>query len=158
MFQTIMYISATGLLIVSAFNDQKKTKLALKKAWKAFENMLPQFLGIIFLIGIVLSVIDPVFITRFIGKDSGLLGLVSALILGSITQIPAFVAFPLASNLLESGAGMMQIAGFVSTLMMVGIITIPMEASFWGKKATYLRNGLAFVFSIVVALVMGGLL
>lgn len=158
MFQTIMYISATGLLILSAFNDQKKTKLALKKAWKAFENMLPQFLGIIFLIGIVLSVIDPVFITRFIGKDSGLLGLVSALILGSITQIPAFVAFPLASNLLESGAGMMQIAGFVSTLMMVGIITIPMEASFWGKKATYLRNGLAFVFSIVVALVMGGLL
>lgn len=158
MFQVIMYIAAALLLLLSFYKDQKKSKLALKKAWKAFENMLPQFLGIIIVIGIVLSVIEPSLISQFIGADSGFIGLLNALLLGSITQIPAFVAFPLASNLLASGAGMMQIAGFVSTLMMVGILTIPMEVTFWGKKATYLRNGLAFVFSIVVALLMGVIL
>jgi len=49
----------------------------------------------------------------------------------------------------------MQIAAFISTLMMVGVVTMPMEIKFFGKKATYLRNGLAFIFSLIVALVMG---
>ncbi|HEY9061859.1 MAG TPA: hypothetical protein VIO64_15335 [Pseudobacteroides sp.] len=44
---------------------------------------------------------------------------------GSITLIPCFVAFLLAAALLKSGAGFMQIAVFISTLMMVGIVTIP---------------------------------
>jgi hypothetical protein len=43
-------------------------------------------------------------------------------LVGSITLIPAFVAFPLAAALLHNGAGIMQIAVFVSTLMMVGWI------------------------------------
>jgi uncharacterized membrane protein YraQ (UPF0718 family) len=79
----------------------------------------------------------------------------AASILGSITLIPGFIAFPLAAALLKSGAGYMQIAAFVSTLMMVGVVTLPMEIKFFGKKAAYLRNGLAFVFSLIVALVMG---
>jgi len=57
--------------------------------------------------------------------------------------------------LIKSGAGTMQIAAFISTLMMVGIVTLPLEIKFFGKKAAYLRNGLAFVFSLLVALVMG---
>jgi len=59
---------------------------------------------------------------------------------------------------LENGAGTMQIGAFVSTLMMVGIVTMPMEFLYFGKKATILRNGMGFVFSILVAVVMGALL
>lgn len=49
----------------------------------------------------------------------------------------------------------MQIAVFVSTLMMVGIVTMPLEIKYFGKKATILRNSLAFVFSFIVAIVIG---
>ena len=69
--------------------------------------------------------------------------------------MPGFVAFPLAAALLKSGAGYMQLAAFVSTLMMVGIITIPVEKKTFGMKATIARNASAFVFSLVVAVVMG---
>lgn len=79
-------------------------------------------------------------------------------LIGSITLIPAFVAFPLAAALLENGAGIVQIATFVSTLMMVGIVTIPMEARTFGKKITTIRNSMAFVLSFVVAILMGVLL
>jgi uncharacterized membrane protein YraQ (UPF0718 family) len=65
------------------------------------------------------------------------------------------VAFPLAAALMKNGAGFMQIAAFISTLMMVGIITIPLEIKYFGKRASILRNSMAFVFSLIVAVVIG---
>lgn len=152
MFSNLMYVLAVALLVVSASKDKNKTKMALKKAWKSFENMLPQFLTIIILIGIILAVVDNQVISNLIGEDSGTIGIVIASAIGSITLIPSFVAFPLAKVLLENGAGISQLAAFISTLMMVGIVTIPLEMKYWGKKATILRNLLAFGFSIVVAI------
>ncbi len=155
MFTYILYACAGIGLCVSFFKSKQKTKMALKKAWKAFENILPQFLIIILLIGIMLSVVSTETITKFIGEDSGIFGILAAAMIGSITLIPGFVAFPLASALLENGAGIMQIAAFISTLMMVGILTIPIERKVFGGKVTAVRNISAFVFSLVVAVVMG---
>ena len=47
MFTIILYALAFVLLTISFFKDKGKTKAALKKAWKAFENILPQFLAIL---------------------------------------------------------------------------------------------------------------
>jgi uncharacterized membrane protein YraQ (UPF0718 family) len=90
-----------------------------------------------------------------LGTSSGVWGVLAASLIGSITLIPGFVAFPLAAALLKSGAGYMQIAAFVSTLMMVGIVTLPMEMKTFGKRATIVRNVSAYLFSMVVAIVMG---
>lgn len=40
---TTLYVVALITLGVSFFKSKEKTILALKKAWKAFENILPQF-------------------------------------------------------------------------------------------------------------------
>ena len=53
--------------------------------------------------------------------------MVIAAVVGCITLIPGFVAFPLAASLVKAGAGYGQIAMFVSTLMMVGVATFPLE-------------------------------
>ncbi|WP_069998502.1 permease [Cellulosilyticum sp. I15G10I2] len=151
----IFYILSITALLVSFIKSKAKTKLALKKAWKSFENIMPQFLAIIFIIGIMLSVLTPDQISLFIGNESGWVGIMIAAFIGSITLIPAFVAFPLAAALINNGAGYMQIAAFISTLMMVGVVTIPIEIKYFGKKATLLRNIFAFVFSLIVSALMG---
>lgn len=84
--------------------------------------------------------------------------MVIAGVIGSITLIPGFVAFPLASSLIDNGAGYGQIAMFISTLMMVGIVTLPLEISYFGKRVAVKRNLFAVLFSIVVAVVIGGVL
>lgn len=155
MFTIILYVLAFTLLTLSFFKDKTKTLLALKKAWKSFENILPQFLSILVIIGIMLAVLTPEMISKLVGQQSGWFGMLIAAIVGSITLIPGFVAFPLAAALLKSGAGFMQIAVFISTLMMVGIVTIPLEIKYFGKKAAILRNSLAFVFSFIAAIVIG---
>ena len=94
-------------------------------------------------------------ISGIIGDKSGWFGVILAAVLGSITLIPGFVAFPMTALLLDGGAGYMQIGAFISALMMVGIVTIPVEIKYFGKKLTIYRNVLAFIFSFVVALVIG---
>ncbi len=155
LFTFILYAAAVSLLALSFFKDRKKTKMALLKAWKSFENILPQFLTILIIIGLLLAALNPEQISKLIGTQSGWLGMVVASVIGSITLIPGFVAFPLASALLKGGAGFMQIAIFISTLMMVGIVTIPVEIKYFGKKAALVRNISAFLFSYIVAIVIG---
>lgn len=158
MFTIVVYFFTIVLLVISFIKNKKKTKMALKKAWKSFENILPQFLSILILIGILLSVLRPETISKLIGQQSGWFGMIVSAIIGSITLIPGFIAFPLAGALLNSGAGFMQMAVFISTLMMVGIVTLPVEMEYFGKKATILRNSLAFIYSFVVALIIGAVL
>lgn len=155
MSTVVLYVLATSALIASFMKSKEKTKSALKKAWKSFENIMPQLLTILILIGIMLSILTPEQISRLIGNESGWSGVFIASIIGAITLIPGFIAFPLASALLSNGAGYMQIAAFISTLMMVGVVTMPMEIKYFGKKTTIIRNVEAFIFSLMVAFVMG---
>ncbi len=150
-----LYVIAGLALIVSFIKSKEKTILALKKAWKSFENILPQFLTILIIIGIILTILSPDQISKLIGNESGWFGVAVASLIGSITLVPGFIAFPLASALLKNGAGYMQIAAFISTLMMVGIVTIPLEMKYFGKKSALIRNAEALIFSFIVAYIMG---
>ncbi|NLV82251.1 MAG: permease [Synergistaceae bacterium] len=143
------------LLAFSFYKDKKKSLMSLKKGWKAFENILPEFLVVILLVGVMLAILNPQTISNLIGKESGWMGVVLAAVIGSITLIPGFVAFPTAHLLLQAGAGFMQIGALISTLMMVGIVTMPVEIKYFGKRMTILRNLMAFVFSFFVAFVIG---
>lgn len=151
MISIILYTAAIILLSISYMKDKNKTKLALKSSLKSFENIMPQFLGIIFIIGIILSLLNPEVISKIIGANSGILGVLFSAILGSITMMPTFVAFSTADILLKNGAGYAQIGALVSTLTLVGVITYPLESKYIGKKAAFFRNLLAFLFSFVVA-------
>lgn len=151
----ILYGVTGALLVLSLVKNKEKTKKALIKAWKAFENILPEFLVVILLVGVLLAVLDPAVISSVIGENSGWMGVAIASAVGSVTLIPGFVAFPTAALLLEGGAGYMQIGAFVSTLMMVGVVTAPVEIRYFGKKLTLWRNVLAFGFSYLVAYIIG---
>ena len=129
--------------------------MALMKAWKAFENIAPALLGVLTLIGLVLTVLSPKVITAVLGQNTGIWGMFLTSLIGAITLIPAFVAFPMAASLLAGGAGIMQIAVFISTLTMVGTVTAPLEAKYFGWKVTILRNGLAYLFSFIAASIIG---
>ena len=94
-------------------------------------------------------------ISELIGESSGFIGVLIASVVGAITLIPGFIAFPTAALLLGSGAGLTQIAAFISSLMMVGIMTMPVEIQYFGKKASIMRNITAYLFSLLAAVIVG---
>ncbi len=157
-FTYSFYGLAAVLLGLSFLKDKKKTFLSLKKAWTMFINVLPQFIAILLLVGLMLAVLSPETIRRILGDKTGFVGMLISSLVGAITMVPVMIAFPIVAQLLKSGAGMIQIAVFISTLTTVGMVTIPMEVKYLGKKVAILRNILAFLLSFVVAYLMGVLL
>ncbi len=151
----ILYGLAIIALAVSMAKSRQKTWMAARKALKSFEGIMPQFLVVLILVSASLAALDNQTITRFIGAGSGPLGIIAASLVGAVTLIPGFVAFPVAAALMKEGAGATQIAAFVSSLMMVGVVTLPMEMKYFGRRAALMRNGLAFIFSLVVAVFVG---
>ena len=148
------YVVSVAAVCWSYKKDRKKTKQALMKSWKTFENILPAFAFILLLIGAAMALVSPAAVTELLGADSGATGMFIAAALGSITLIPGFIAFPLAKAVLDMGAGLMQVAVFISTLMMVGVVTAPMETQFFSRKTMLLRNGLSLLYSFLVAVVL----
>ncbi|MCX6090509.1 MAG: permease [Candidatus Atribacteria bacterium] len=150
----ILYGVVIGCLLISFSKDRKKTREVLIKAWKSFFMILPAFLTVIFIMGFVVVFIPEKTIAVYIGERSGFIGYLISSLVGAITLIPGFVAFPMAKMLLDNGAGIAQMAVFISTLMMVGVVTAPLEASFFGWKATIGRNLIAYFYSFVVGYVV----
>lgn len=151
----ILYGVTILLVLYSLYRDRKKTKQAMIKAWGAFHKVFPQFIGMITLVGVILALLNPQTISLIIGNASGWWGVFLSSLIGAITLIPGFVAFPTAAMLVNNGAGYMQIGAFVSSLMMVGVMTYPVEVKYFGKKVAFLRNLFAFIFSFLVAFIIG---
>ena len=147
-------IALLGLLW-SYFKDRSKTKQSLKKAWKAFENILPAFIAILLLIGEMMALISPEMVSAVLGENTGMGGMLAAAVIGSIVLIPGFIIFPLAKTILVMGAGLQQVAVFISALMMVSVVTAPLEAQLLSRKVMLWRNGLSLVFSFFVAYILG---
>ena len=158
MFTVFLYVAATCGLIYSMVKDRQKTKKSLMVAKKAFLNIFPEFSAILILIAIVLTLTPPAAIQSLVGGQSGVLGMMISSLVGSVTLIPGFIAFPLAKSLLDVGAGVTQIVVFISTLMMVGFVTAPLEIRYFGKRLTLLRNGIAFIYSFIVAIIVGSVI
>ena len=83
------------------------------------------------------------------------MGLALAAIVGSITLIPGFISYPIAATLIRQGASYTTVATFMTTLMMVGAVTFPLEAKYFGKKVAAMRNALNFVIAIIIGLLVG---
>lgn len=154
-FTMAVWILTAGFLIFSLVKDTQKTKEALKKAFGMGKGMLFSILSIVFAIGLLLTLLPPREIAAFVQKQNVLLATVVTALFGTITLIPAFIAFPLVGTLVNAGVGIVPSVSFLTTLTMVGVVTFPLEIKSFGKKFTFARNALSFIFAVIIALVMG---
>lgn len=146
------------LLIYTVFKDIKKAKKALVRAFIKAVNILPMILVIIVMIGLIFGFIPPDLIKSYLGSDNNITQIILASLFGALTMIPSLVALPLAGSLIEAGASYTPVAAFITTLTMVGFVTLPIELKELGKKVTVLRNVFAFIFAVIIALLIGGLI
>lgn len=152
---TILLLSGTlTALGVSYYKSKEKTKKSVMMAKGMFLKTAQSIVGILALIGLILALIPQSLIKDLLGNSSYFLsGLYGALI-GTVTIIPAFIAFPLADSLFKSGANLVGIAAFITTLTMVGFATLPIEIEHFGKKFAFIRNLFSFILAIFIALGM----
>ena len=128
----VSLILATAVLVIISFIvDRKKTIKGIQKGLKQFLKILPTLLSVIVIISIVLFFVSDKFLMEYLGKEAGLGAYISAVAIGSVSILPGFIAYPLAGILVQTGVSYSVIAVFITTLMMVGILTIPIETRYF---------------------------
>lgn len=157
-FTVAVWVGTGGFLVFSLIKDKEKTRKSMKMARNMGLGMVGSIVSIVLLIGLVLAVFPLQSISAFVGKQSTLLATVVCALIGTITLVPAFIAFPLVGSLVKAGVSVVPAVAFLTTLTMVGIVTFPLEKKEFGTKFTVVRNGLSFVFALGIALVMGVML
>lgn len=160
MNETALFINifALGCLIFALVKDRTKTRQAIVVAIRSFIRIFPTVLIIIILIGLLLGFVPQSEISRIVGKEAGFRGILVIALLGAVLHIPSLISFPLAASLLKGGASVTSVAVFITTLTMIGMVTLPLEIREMGKKMALLRNGISFLIAIVIGLIMGALL
>ncbi len=154
MTTSIFYIVVGILTIISFLKDRNKTKKAIMIGFNSFKKLLPSIIPMMIGIGLILSILSPNTVSQLLGEKSGIWGTLIAMVIGSVAFMPSFVAFPLGANLLSHGAGFPQIAGFISSLMAVGVVSLGLEIKYFGKTTAILRNLTALAASSVFVLLV----
>jgi uncharacterized membrane protein YraQ (UPF0718 family) len=144
-----------GIILISVMAGRKRTWAVLMKGMTMFINFLPQFLTVMALAAVFLYFIPESAIRQNLGDRAGVQGFIVGAGIGSITLLPGFVAYPICAVLMKQGVSIVVLAAFLTTLMMVGIITLPLESKFFGTKAALIRNFLSLIGAVSVALLMG---
>ena len=150
-----LYIFTILAILVSFLANKKKTFKALKIAFKRLYKITPAFLSMLILISIVLFFLPDHAIAKYLGNSHNFLDVLLGTILGSLTLMPGFITFPLAAILLQKGVSYMTLAAFTTSLMMVGILTFPIEKKYFGTKVTIIRNVLSLIISLCITIVIG---
>jgi len=150
-----LYIIAGLAILASFLANRDKTLSALKIAAKRFVKILPAFLTMIILVSIVLFLIPDEVISNYLGGSNKFIGVIFASLFGSVTLMPGFIAFPLSGILLREGVAYMVLAAFTTTLMMVGVLTAPIEKAYFGIKVTIIRNVISLFIALIVTVMIG---
>jgi len=150
-----LYIITGLALAISFILSREKTLKALKISGRRFVRILPAFLIMLILISVVLFLVPDEVISNYLGGNNKFIGVLFASFFGSITLMPGFIAFPLCGILLRKGVPYMVLSAFTTTLMMVGVLTYPVEKEYFGIKVTVLRNVISLFIALVVAVITG---
>ena len=154
-FTLSLWVIVLVTFVFFLFKDKKKTLNSMKMAKGMMKGLLGELIGILFLIGLILTFIPPETIKTVLGKSNVVIASVIAALAGSVTLIPAFVAFPLVGSLVNAGASIVPAVAFLTTLTMVGFVTFPLEKRELGFKFALWRNIFSFGFALIIALAMG---
>lgn len=150
----IIWTTMLIVLLISYRKDKKRTYQSLSKSLVSLKNLAPGLLGMIAFVGLTLAAVPEENLVR-IFTVHGAWGFVLVSLIGAVVTIPGPIAFPLAGTLLNMGAAPAVLASFITTLTMVGLVSSPLEISYFGIRFVVMRQALSFVAAIAIGLLMG---
>lgn len=149
-----LYMIMLILLVISFLFDREKTKKSVIRGKNKLIKILPGYLKLLVILSIILLFSEDL-IVQYLGTENILIGSGVGLVIGSITMMPGFIAYPLAGILLSRGVSYMVVASFIIPLKMVGIVTYPLEKEYMGSKATIYRNIASLIVAAILTILIG---
>ncbi len=93
-------------------------------------------------------------IQKWLGKSSGIKGILISFFMGTLPTGPLYVAFPLTASLLKKGASITNMVVFLGSWAALKVPQLLLEIKFLGSSFTLLRFILTFTAIVLIGIVM----
>jgi uncharacterized membrane protein YraQ (UPF0718 family) len=148
-FFLIAIIIFTAILL---FFYPGKTGTFTAISWEYFLEMILILPAVLVIMGLFSVWVSNETIIKYLGKSSGLKGILLALFLGMLPTGPLYIAFPIASSLIKKGARVSNIIIFLSAWACIKLPQELVELEFLGFDFMATRLILTVISVIIIGL------
>jgi len=133
----IMGISAVVLFLVAYYKGAHMA--GLNQAMRMTIQILPLLVFAFIVAGMVQVLLPHELISRWIGEESGMKGILLGTVAGAITPGGPYVSLPIVAGLLRSGASMGVMVAYITGWSLWALSRLPMEVGILGWKFAFVR-------------------
>jgi uncharacterized membrane protein YraQ (UPF0718 family) len=127
--------------------------LGLQRGLETLISILPLLLSAFLIAGLTQVLITREFVDHWLGRASGWKGIMLACLGGAIIPGGPFAYYPIVAVLLNSGASLGALVGFVAAKNIISLTRIPVEIALLGPRLALIRLGLTFFMPPLLGLV-----
>ncbi len=149
----IMGVLAIILVSVGYYKGGGEHVLGLKSAMNMTIQILPLVILAFIVAGMIQTLVSHEFLSKWIGKGSGIRGILIGTVAGSLTPGGPYVSLPIAAGLLRSGASIGTMVAFLTGWSLWAIARLPIEVGIMGWKFTLIRIVSTFFFPPIAGLI-----
>jgi len=148
-----MAILAIILVLIGYGKEQGQHIAGLKTALQMTAEILPLLIFAFIVAGMIQVLLPQELISKWIGAESGMRGLLIGTIAGAFAPGGPYVSLPIAAGLLRSGAGVGTMVAFLTGWSLWAVGRLPMEVGILGWKFTLIRLASTFFFPPIAGLI-----
>ncbi len=123
---------------------------ALQKCSLSFWAMAPLLLGVIGLVGLFEVLVTPKMLTSLF-RDNPIADTLIGTLTGAAAAGNPIVSYVIGGELMARGISRYAVCAFILAWVTLGFIQLPAEVEVFGSRFTLLRNVLAFIFTMLIA-------
>lgn len=145
-------IVITAIILLAIF--PAKQGPVIRTSWEFFLEMIWVLPAVMILVGLFMVWISKELVIKYLGKSSGIKGILLAVFFGALPTGPLYVAFPIGAALIKKGARISNVVIFLSAWACIKLPQELVELQFLGFKFMALRLFLTVIFSIIMAFIV----
>jgi uncharacterized membrane protein YraQ (UPF0718 family) len=145
-------VTGFAVVVVLLFPDRQDA--VVSTTWSYLIELALILPAVMILLGLFNEWVPDEVVVRYLGDQSGMTGIGTAIVLGSTPTGPLYVAFPIAADLLEKDASVANIVVFLTAWACLKLPQELVELQFLGWRFMTLRLMLTAVVAVGMGFVM----
>ncbi len=149
----VMGILAVSLLAVGYMRGKGEHIEGLRRTKNMVIEVLPLLISAFIVAGMVQVLVPRATVSQWVGKESGIRGIIIGSIAGGMMPGGPYVNLPLAAGILRTGAGVGTAVAFLTAWSLWAVGRLPMEIGIMGLRFTVVRLVSTCVFPPLAGLI-----
>ncbi len=125
-----------------------------KTSWEYLIELMWVLPAVMIIIGLFAVFIPNDVVAKYLGKSSGIKGILISIGIGMLPTGPLYVAFPMAAAMLKKGARISNIIVFLSAWACIKLPQEMVELQFLGLDFMLMRLALTVIFVVIMGILI----